>query len=121
MKKYLCNAKANKPFRCLLDPIKANVPGCDITYLDNETHGKEIREAWEKLVSLMPDWMRKKGNLLLLGDQELWIHQARGCEVHIKKDRCTNCGDCCLETPDGHTPFGSDDEMKCNALYGVDD
>jgi len=80
---------------------------------------KKIEKAWNDLVALLPTWATEKANLFLLADQELVIHQAIGVglEPHIKKDRCTHCGDCCLETPDGHTPFGSDDEEKCNALY----
>ena len=77
---------------------------------------EEITKAWDDLIALLPEWATKDRSLFLLSDQELVIHQAPGFEVHIKKDRCTNCGDCCLQTPDGHTPFGSDDE-KCNALY----
>ena len=113
--KWLCNAKANKPFRCLSDPLKENVPDCQITYLDNETNGKAIKEAWGNLVSLLPDWAKKKANLFLLADQELVLHQAFGFDVHIKDKRCVMCGSCCLETPDGHTPFGSTN-MVCNAL-----
>lgn len=77
----------------------------------------ELKRAWDALVKLLPSWAREKANLFLLADQELVIHQASGQEVHIKKDRCIYCGSCCLETPDGHTKFGSDEEMKCNALY----
>lgn len=118
--KWLCSAGQNRPFRCLSDPLKANVPRCEITYLDNETDGAEIKAAWEKLKSLLPEWVNKKANLFLLADQELVLHQAMGLDVHIKTGRCVRCGECCLETPDGHTPFGSDDELKCNALYKVD-
>jgi len=77
----------------------------------------KVKKAWERLVSLLPEWVIKDRTLFLLADQELIIHQAPRVEVHIKKERCTNCGDCCLQTPDGHTPFGSDATEKCNALY----
>jgi hypothetical protein len=77
----------------------------------------KITEAWNNLVALLPEWATKDRGLFLLANQELVIHQACGYEVHIKDGRCTNCGDCCLETPDGHTPFGSNDEEVCNALY----
>lgn len=80
-------------------------------------NGKEIKQAWENLIKVLPDWAKDKANIFLLGDQELIIHQAKNVPVHIKKDRCVQCGECCLSTPKGHTPFGSDDKKKCNALY----
>jgi len=83
--------------------------------------GKAIKKAWENLIEILPQWAKDKANLFLLADQELVIHQAKGIPVHIKKVRCVNCGECCLQTPKKHTPFGSDDEFKCNALEKVGD
>lgn len=82
-----------------------------------EVNSKALEKAWEILIELLPEWIKDKANIFLLADQELVIHQAKGYEVHIKKDRCIQCGECCLETPKKHTPFGSNDELKCNALY----
>jgi hypothetical protein len=64
----------------------------------------------------LPDWVDPNGTLMLLCDQELVAFKEPGKSIKIKKQRCNQCGECCLDTPDGHTPFGSDDENKCNAL-----
>ena len=37
--------------------------------------------------------------------------------ISIDISKCNNCGNCCLDISDGHTPFGSDEEGKCNALH----
>ena len=67
----------------------------------------------------LPDWAVKQAKyqtiMVLLG-QELLAFQEPGKEMRVKQLRCVMCGECCLDTPDGHTPFGSDDEDKCNAL-----
>jgi hypothetical protein len=69
-----------------------------------------------KFIVDMPNWVDPHGTLILLCDQELVAYKEPRKEVRVKKERCNQCGECCLDTPDGHTPFGSDDENKCNAL-----
>jgi hypothetical protein len=69
-----------------------------------------------KFIVELPGWVSKDSTLMLLADQELVAFKVPGGSLKIKKDRCNQCGECCLDTPDGHTPFGSDDEDKCNAL-----
>ena len=80
------------------------------------SNGDKIKEAWNNLTKLLPKWAKDKANLFLLADQELVIHQAKEKEVHIKKDRCVQCGECCLNIPDNFTPFGTNGEGRCNAL-----
>ena len=65
----------------------------------------------------LPDWLDPHGTLMLLCNQELVAFKEPKKPWKIKKGRCIQCGECCLETPKKHTPFGSDDELKCNALY----
>jgi hypothetical protein len=86
-----------------------------------EKNKEQIERAWNELVALLPEWATKNTHLRLLANQESVMDQAPGHELHIKTKRCTQCGDCCLETPKGHTPFDSDDEQKCNVLYKQDD
>jgi hypothetical protein len=64
----------------------------------------------------LPEWVDPNATLILLADQELVAFKTPNEELKVKKERCVQCGECCLDTPDGHTPFGSDDEDKCNAL-----
>ncbi|MCK5602101.1 hypothetical protein KAR91_09535 [Candidatus Pacearchaeota archaeon] len=74
-----------------------------------------------KITFDLPGWVDENQTLMLLSGQELVAFKEPGQEWRVKKDRCVQCGECCLDTPDGHTPFGSDDEDKCNALEKVGD
>lgn len=64
----------------------------------------------------LPDWVNPKLTLMLLAGQELVAFKHPSGDIKIKKTRCNNCGECCLFIMDGSTPFGNDDEGKCNAL-----
>ena len=65
----------------------------------------------------LPDWVfDKTSTLRILKGLELVAFREPKKEWKVKKVRCVQCGECCLDMPDGHTPFGSDEEGKCNAL-----
>jgi hypothetical protein len=68
----------------------------------------------------LPDWVSKHQPLMLLAGQELVAFKWPGQDWKIKIVRCNKCGECCLDIPNEHTPFGSDSEGKCNALQRVD-
>jgi len=72
-----------------------------------------------KVILDLPKWAEDKARdhtIMVLIGQELAAFKDPGEKWKIKKIRCVQCGECCLDTPDRHTPFGSDDEDKCNAL-----
>lgn len=64
----------------------------------------------------LPDWISKDQTLMLLSGQELVAYKEPKGEWKVKKERCNHCGECCFDIPDSHTPFGSDEEGKCNML-----
>jgi len=63
----------------------------------------------------LPDWVDKDKTLMLLSGQELVAFKYPKGEWKVKEVRCDQCGECCHDTPEGHTPFGSTDNV-CNAL-----
>ena len=64
----------------------------------------------------IPDWaVNQKQTLLLLSNQELVATREYKKNWQIKKTRCVQCGECCMDVGN-LTPFGGDDELKCNAL-----
>jgi len=71
---------------------------------------------YEDEVVILPKWINPKDTLMILCGQELVAFRTPEGDWKVKQIRCDQCGECCLDTPDGHTPFGSDDEGKCNAL-----
>lgn len=67
---------------------------------------------------VFPDWAKEKAKhntIMILIGNELVAHKKPREDWQIKKVRCNQCGECCLDVFD-LTPFGSDDEGKCNAL-----
>lgn len=68
-----------------------------------------------KLELELPDWVDPDATLMLLCNQELVAFKFPRKKWRIKKVRCNQCGQCCHDTPEGHTPFGSTDNV-CNAL-----
>jgi len=62
----------------------------------------------------LPDWA--KGTITIHNDMELVAYQIPGKRMKVKKTRCTNCGECCLNVPDGHFSWGIDEEGKCDRL-----
>ena len=53
---------------------------------------------------------------MILVDQEMLAIKTPRQKALIKKTRCVQCGECCLDAADLRTPWGADDEGKCNAL-----
>ncbi len=65
----------------------------------------------------IPDWIGKR-TLMLLAGKELVAYRTAGRPWRIKKTRCNQCGECCMDYP--KVPFGCDDEGKCNKLEKED-
>jgi len=79
---------------------------------------REPKEIIKELIEVLPDWGKNQQFTILLG-MELYVSYAPGGEIKIKKVRCDFCGQCCMDLIPNHetqTPFGVDDEGKCNAL-----
>jgi hypothetical protein len=58
----------------------------------------------------------KDNTLIILADTELLGFKTPRKEWKFKQERCNQCGECCLDVPPNHTPYGADEEGKCNAL-----
>ena len=70
-----------------------------------------------KLILDLPDWATyEDAEFKLLRNQELVAFKFPKDEWKVKRDRCVQCGECCLDVPEGHTPFGTNGEGKCNML-----
>ena len=68
---------------------------------------------------VLPEWAAKKAKtntMMILVGNELIAFKEPKKEWKFKKERCVQCGECCHGLEGGETPFGSDDETKCNAL-----
>jgi hypothetical protein len=64
----------------------------------------------------IPEWATNANqHLKILSNQELVAFKEPGGDWEIKKTRCVQCGECCMDVFN-LTPFGGDDEGKCNAL-----
>ena len=74
-----------------------------------------MKKEFNALVKALPDWAKKR-TIMVLADQEMLAIKIPRQEALIKKTRCVQCGECCLDVPDRQTPWGSDEEGKCNAL-----
>jgi len=66
-------------------------------------------------MELLPDWVGGDHSVMLLSGLELVAYKHPKEDWKIKKVRCNQCGQCCHDTPVGHTPFGSKDDV-CNML-----
>ena len=64
----------------------------------------------------LPDWINPNGTLVILCNQETIAFKNPGKEWKVKKIRCNFCGECCLDVEEGHLPFGTNGEGKCNML-----
>lgn len=73
-----------------------------------------------RVVIDIPDWVSKHQLLTLLAGQEVVAFKWPGEDWKIKVERCNQCGECCLDIPQNHTPFGADEEGRCNALKEED-
>ena len=69
----------------------------------------------------IPDWVSTDETLTLLAGQELVAFKHPMKEWKVKSVRCNQCGNCCLDLSNILTPFGTDDEGKCNKLKKEDD
>ena len=60
----------------------------------------------------LPDWaVGENKTILLLSNQELVAVKKTGEKWKVKKTRCIQCGECCMDVGN-LTPYGADDEMK---------
>jgi len=77
-----------------------------------------MKKIIKELIENLPDWGKDQRFTILLG-MELYASYAPGGEIFVKKIRCDFCGQCCMDLIPNHktmTPWGVDDEGKCNAL-----
>lgn len=74
---------------------------------------EKFKEAVKQMILNLPDWAKNQ-QIMVLAGMELLVYYVPGDKIQIKKVRCNFCGDCCLDYPD--TPYGVDDEGKCNKL-----
>jgi len=63
----------------------------------------------------LPDWIDPHGTLMLLCNQELVAYKEPKGEWKIKKVRCNQCGECCLDVEPNHVPFPIENG-KCSML-----
>jgi len=63
----------------------------------------------------LPDWVGKDDILMLLHGQELVAFKHPCGDWKVKKVRCNQCGECCLDVEPGHVPFPVEDG-KCSML-----
>ena len=61
----------------------------------------------------IPDWAAERRIVILAGIECLAIKEPTG-DLKVKDVRCNQCGVCCFDYPP--TPYGTDDEGKCNKL-----
>ena len=83
-----------------------------------EIRKKKFRKAIEQMIECLPDWAKSQ-RISVLAGLELLVGYSPGGEIEIKKVRCVKCGQCCMTLIPNHptmTPWGVDDEGKCNAL-----
>lgn len=62
----------------------------------------------------LPNWVNPKKTMMLISGKELIAFKISGQPWKVKKTRCNQCGECCMDFP--KVPFGCDDEGKCNKL-----
>jgi hypothetical protein len=63
----------------------------------------------------LPEWIDENQTLTLLCGQELIAFKHPNEEWKIKKIRCNQCGECCMNIPDNFL-YGTNGEGKCNKL-----
>lgn len=79
---------------------------------------RKPKEIIEELIEALPDWGKDQRFTILLG-MELYASHTPFGEIFVKEIRCEMCGQCCMDLIPNHktmTPWGVDDEGKCNAL-----
>ena len=74
-----------------------------------------MKKEFKQLMKVLPD-RTKDRTIMILADQELVAFKEPRQEIKIKKVRCVQCGECCLDVEENHTPFGTNGEGKCNML-----
>ena len=62
----------------------------------------------------IPDWAKERRILIIAGCELAAMKLPHEDFWKIKQQRCDLCGECCLDNPP--TPYGVDDEGKCNKL-----
>jgi len=73
----------------------------------------KFKKAVKDMILNLPDWAQDQ-EISLIAGLEMLVHRVPGNPIEIKRVRCNFCGDCCLDYP--HSPYGNDDEGKCNML-----
>ena len=67
----------------------------------------------------IPDWSEGRRILIVAGSELAAVKLPHEDFWKVKERRCNRCGECCLDSPP--TPYGIDDEGKCNKLIKDDD
>lgn len=80
----------------------------------------DLKEAFENLFEALPDWAKDR-RLVLLSGIELVAAKDYGHDWKIKKVRCNQCGECCLDMEPDYLPFGVSKEGICNMLEQAGD
>lgn len=68
----------------------------------------------------IPKWAHERRLTLLAGVELLATKVPWDSFWEVKKERCNRCGQCCMTHPPNSeraTPYGTDDEGKCKALF----
>jgi hypothetical protein len=77
------------------------------------------KEIIKELIEALPDWGKDQRFTILLGMELYASYTPPDGDLQIKTVRCDLCGQCCMDMTPNHktqTPYGVDDEGKCNAL-----
>ena len=75
----------------------------------------------DKFLSLLPKWARNKAKdnptIILVGNELVAVKNPRE-NWKLKKVRCNQCGECCMDIPANLLPFGTNESPsgKCNML-----
>jgi hypothetical protein len=68
----------------------------------------------------VPEWADEKRLILLAGVELLAQKEPWNNYIELKVERCSRCGQCCMTLAPDHeraSPYGSDEEGKCKALF----
>ena len=87
--------------------------------MEGLTMKRKPKEIIKELIEALPDWGKDQQFTILLGMELYASYNPNIEEVLVKKVRCDFCGQCCMTLEPNHktqTPYGVDDEGKCNAL-----
>jgi len=79
----------------------------------------KLKLAIKNVIKELPDWAKDQQITIIAGMEMLASYLPGDADVKVKKVRCDFCGQCCmtLRPNSNETPYGVDNEGKCNVLY----